>query len=253
NRIPLAMRCLLLRGHGRTILVDTGVGHTNDERFADIYGIDHDHATLTGSLDALGVTPSEVTDVLLTHLHFDHGGGVTRRSESGDLTLTFPEAAHWVSRSHWDWTRESPREQASFLDENLAPLADSRQLALHDGQSPFPNITFEMVDGHTRGQVLPRITDGHRSLWFAADLIPTAAHVPLLWIMAYDVDPLDTLREKADLLKRAVDEEWLVLFEHDPVNACAFVVETDRGFAVRDERPDLPTTWPVHPEPGDTL
>ena len=243
NRIPLAMRCLLLRGHGRTILVDTGMGHKADAKFEDIYGVDHAHSTLVGSLAALGVGPADVTDVVLTHLHFDHAGGASTRAADGGLALTFAQATHHVQRAHWDWAHESPREGASFLAENLDPLEASGQLALRDGDdAPFPGVALHVVDGHTRGQQLVRVHDGTGSLLHAADLVPTAAHVPLLWVMAYDVEPLKTLAEKERLLRRAADEGWTLAFEHDPEVATAGVVETERGFATRDERADLPET-----------
>ncbi len=232
NRIPLAMRCLLLRGHGRTILVDTGVGTKSDAKFEAIYGIDHAHSTLEGSLAALGVAPEDVTDVLLTHLHFDHAGGATTRTASGTLVLTFPEADHYVQKAHWRWAHESVREEASFLKENLDPLEASGRLVLLDSEaSPFENVVLHLVDGHTRGQQLPRITDGEHSVFYAADLVPTSAHVPLLWGMAYDVEPLDTIREKERLLADAAREEWTVVFEHDPEVATARIVETEKGVA----------------------
>ena len=242
NRIPLAMRCLLLRGHGRTILVDTGLGHKETAKFHEIYGVDHDHSTLAGSLGQLGVAPDDVTDVILTHLHFDHVGGATRRTEAGDLALTFPQATHHVQRAHWEWAHESPREGASFLADNLDPLGASGRLALRDGDdAPFPNLALHVVDGHTRGQQLVRVHDGERSLLHAADLVPTAAHVSLLWVMAYDVEPLETLAEKERLLRRAADEGWTLVFEHDPEVASARVVETEKGFSTQNERPDLAT------------
>ena len=233
NRIPLAMRCLLLRGHGRTVLVDTGVGDKSDAKFRDIYGVDLDHSRLDRSLAALGVAPEDVTDVVLTHLHFDHAGGATRYDGRGHLALTFPEADHLVQRAHWEWAQDSPREGASFLAENLDPLAASGRLRLLDGPGrPLPGLELHVVDGHTRGQQLVRVTDGERSVLHAADLVPTAAHVPLLWVMAYDVAPLDTIREKEGVLRRAAQERWTVVFEHDPEVATGRIVETERGFAV---------------------
>ncbi len=235
NRIPLAMRCLLLRGHDRTVLVDTGLGDKADAKFRDIYGVDHAHSTLVGSLDALGVRSDDVTDVVLTHLHFDHAGGATVRTEAGELELAFPQAAHYVQRSQWEWAHESPREGASFLAENLDPLDASGRLVLLDGDdAPFPNVALHVVDGHTRGQQLVRVTDGSRSLLHAADLVPTAAHVPLLWVMAYDVEPLKTIAEKEAVLGQAAREGWRIAFEHDPEVASAGVEETDRGFRAVD-------------------
>ncbi|MGB3541873.1 MBL fold metallo-hydrolase [Rubrivirga sp.] len=242
GRIPLAMRCLLLRGHGRTILVDTGVGDKGTDKFNDIYGVDLDHSTLLGSFTALEVGPGDVTDVLFTHLHFDHAGGATQRTQAGDLEVVFPNADLWVGERHWQWAKESPRESASFLAENLDPLGASGRLRLiGDGDEPFPNVALEVVDGHTIGQVLPRVTDGERSVFFPADLVPTAAHVSPLWIMAYDIRPLDTLSEKERLLDRAARENWGVVFEHDPVTAWSRIVDAERGVATFDERPDLPT------------
>jgi glyoxylase-like metal-dependent hydrolase (beta-lactamase superfamily II) len=241
NRIPLAMRCLLLRGHGRTVLVDTGLGHKADAKFEEIYAVDHGHSTLLGSLGALGVAPDDVTDVVLTHLHFDHAGGATTRTASGGLAPTFPEARHYVQRTHWAWAHESPREGASFLEENMAPLEASGRLVLLDGdEAPFPNVALHVVDGHTRGQQLVRVHDGERSLLHAADLVPTAAHVPLLWVMAYDVQPLATIAEKERVLGRAADEGWTLVFEHDPETVSARVERTEKGFAVVDARDRLP-------------
>ncbi|WP_412062996.1 MBL fold metallo-hydrolase [Rubrivirga sp. IMCC45206] len=241
NRIPLATRCLLLRGHGRTVLVDTGCGDKGDARFNEIYGIDPDAPTLADGLATLGVAPEDVTDVVLTHLHFDHVGGATRR-EGGRLVLTFPAATHHVQRAHWAWAAESPREGASFLAENLDPLAASGMLALVDGDAlGLPHLAAHVVDGHTTGQQLVRVTDGERSLLFAGDLVPTSAHVPDLWIMAYDIAPLATLREKRELLGRAAAEGWTLVFEHDTETASARVEVTDKGLRARDASPALPT------------
>ncbi|MEM1116717.1 MAG: MBL fold metallo-hydrolase [Bacteroidota bacterium] len=242
NRIPLAMRCLLLRGHGRTVLVDTGLGHKADAKFASIYAVDHGHSTLLGSLARLGVGPEAVTDVVLTHLHFDHAGGATTRDPDGTLRLTFPEADHYVQRAHWAWAHESDREAASFLAENLDPLEASGRLVLLDGPDalPLPDVSLHVVDGHTRGQQLVQVGEGAGALLYAADLVPTAAHVPALWIMAYDIEPLTTLREKTRLLERAASESWTVVFEHDPEVACARIEATEKGFRAIGAQSTLP-------------
>ena len=240
NRIPLAMRCLLLRGHGRTILVDTGLGHKTDAKFDDIYAVDRS-TTLEGSLSVLGVAPDDVTDVLLTHLHFDHAGGVSRRDADGRLELTFPGATHHVQRRHWEWAHTSPREAASFLAENMDPIEAAGRLRLLDPDAePFPHVSLVIADGHTRGQQLPLVQGDGGAILFAGDLLPTAAHVPLLWVMAYDVEPLATLAEKEATLARAAADGWWVVFEHDTETAAARIERGERGWRAVDRRPGLP-------------
>ena len=239
NRIELAMRCLLLRGHGRTVLVDCGLGDRYDEKFARIYGLTHDRGVLREALAARGVAPEDVTDVLLTHLHFDHAGGSTTRAADGRLTPAFPNATYHVQARHAAWARASPRERASFLPDHIEPLVEAGVLnALGEEESPLPNVELLVVDGHTRGMQLPLVRGEEGALLFAADLLPTAAHVPLLWIMAYDVAPLDALAEKERLLRRAADEGWAVMFEHDPATALARIT-AGRGFEAVERRPDL--------------
>ena len=242
NRIPMTARCLLLRGHGRVVLVDTGMGDKHDAKFARIYSAGP--FRLLDELAALGVAPEDVTDVFLTHLHFDHVGGAVSRDASGELAITFPNAAHHVQRRQWEWAHESPREGASFLAENLEPLASlpregagGRLSLLEEGDpSPLPETEIVVVDGHTRGQQLLKVVGEGGTLLFAGDLLPTAAHVPLLWIMAYDIAPLDTIEEKAPILEAAARGGWTVVFEHDAHTAAGRIVETERGFAVEGAR-----------------
>jgi glyoxylase-like metal-dependent hydrolase (beta-lactamase superfamily II) len=240
GRIPLAMRCLLAEGDGRVILIDNGLGDKYDARFADIYGIEHEPDELHRSLARAGFSPADVSDVVLTHLHFDHCGGSTTRGDDGRLTLAFPKATYHLQRRHWEWAQVSPREQASFLTENILPLEESGQLRLHEGGAElYPGLELIVVDGHTRGQQLVRFHDPSRSLLFAGDLLPTAAHVPLLWIMAYDVAPLDTLAEKQRILSRAAEKDWIIFFEHDVDTATAHIEVTERGFSAVDKEPTL--------------
>ena len=238
NRVPLNMRCLLLEGQGRVILIDNGLGEKYDRKFAEIYAIDDEHPTLGQSLRAAGFTEEDVTDVVLTHLHFDHCGGSTRRTSAGDLELAFPDARYHVQRAHWDWALDpNLREQASFLDENLGPLADSDQISLLDGQMElFPGIELIPVNGHTESQQLVKVSDEKTTLVYVADLLPTTAHLRLPWIMAYDVRPLVTLQEKARLLEDAVEGGWHFFFEHDPETAVATPQRTKRGIDVVDGR-----------------
>ena len=217
NRIRLAMRCLLLEGDRRLILIDNGIGDKYDEKFAKIFGLDHESATLDRSLGALGFTTDDVTDVILTHLHFDHCGGSTRRSGDG-LSLRFPRAVYHVQADHWAWARTSnPRERASFLSANLDPLAHSEQVRLVGGDTEvLPGIQARVIDGHTRAQQALRIAGQDHTLVYVADLIPTSAHIPPVWCMAYDIEPMKSIIEKEVFLKEAAEKGWTLFFEHDP-------------------------------------
>ncbi len=237
NRIPLSMRCLLAEGEDRVILIDNGVGDKYNDKFRDIYAIDHDSANLHDSLQDAGFTAEDVTDVILTHLHFDHCGGTTQRGSNG-LELTFPNAHHYVQRNHWEWARNpNKREAASFLEENLDPLAESGRLQLVDGEGTLlPGIDMIVVNGHTEAQQLVKISDPSQTLVFVADLLPTTAHLRDTWIMAYDVRPLETLEEKRRFLERAADENWQLFFEHDPEAVVATPERTERGVEATDVR-----------------
>ena len=237
NRIPLHMRCLLLEGEGRVILIDNGIGDKYDAKFAEIFAIDHTHSTLHGSLDAAGFSAADVTDVILTHLHFDHGGGSTTRQ--GDrLALTFPNATYHVQQAHLDWARNpTARERASFLRDNIEPLVASDQLNRVEGAGPlFPGIDVMLVDGHTEAQQMVKISGEEGTLIFVADLFPTSHHLRLPWIMAYDVRPLVTLQEKEAFLPQALAGGWHLFFEHDPAVAVASLGQTGRGIDAVDPR-----------------
>lgn len=238
NRIPLAMRCLLLEGNDRLILIDTGLGDTYTDKFAKIFAIDHEHSELHRSLKAAGHSAADVTDVVLTHLHFDHGGGCTTR-RNGMLALTFPNATHYVQRAHWNWARNpNPREKNSFLEENLEPLASASQLHLLDGDGPlFDNVTVRTVFGHTEAQQMVQIDGDGQTLVFVADLLPTTAHVPLPYVMGYDVRPLQTMKEKEAFLDEAHTEGWHLFFEHDPDVALANLQEGPKGLETTNHRP----------------
>lgn len=240
NRIRLAMRALLAEGDGRLVVFDTGLGHKYDGRFADLYAIDHETATLEGSLAAAGFAPEDVTDVVLTHLHFDHVGGATRRNGDG-LALTFPKARHHVQRRHWDWAMDpNPRERASFFDENLRPLHESGLLVLHDGPGEIlPGVTARTFDGHTEQQQVLLVDGGaaHGTVAYVADLLPTPHHLAPAWTMGYDVRPLVTMAEKADFLDEAEREGWTLFFEHDPSVEAARLARTEKGVVATDPGP----------------
>ena len=238
NRIPLHMRCLLLEGEGRLILIDNGIGDKFGAKFRDIYAVDTAYGELHQSLKQAGFAAEEVTDVILTHLHFDHCGGSTR--QVGDrLDVVFPHATHHVQQAHWDWARNpNPRERASFLAENLEPLAASGQLHLVDGDGElFPGLAVRTVHGHTEAQQLVRVSGPEGTLVYVADLLPTAAHLPLPWVMAYDVRPLVSIREKETFLKEAVAGGWQLFFEHDPYHEVVGLQTTEQGIAVAEARP----------------
>ena len=239
NRIPLHMRCLLLQSADRCILIDNGLGDTYTKKFADIYAVDHEFATLEESLAKAGVAPDDVTDVILTHLHFDHCGGSTRRADDGTMELVFPQARHYVQRAHWEWAAApNVREKGSFLEENLAPLEASGQLRFVEGEEElFPGITVHPVHGHTEAQQIVKISDGEENtLVYVADLLPTTAHLAPAWNMAYDVRPLQTIDEKMAFLTDAVEAGWTLFFEHDPEVAVADLQRTDRGIETTNHR-----------------
>lgn len=238
NRIPLAMRCLLVETGDRLVLIDNGLGDKYDAKFADHFAVDYSDSELHASLRAAGFDASDVTDVVLTHLHFDHCGGTTTRDGDG-FRLVFPNATHHVQRDHWDWANNpNARERASFLRENLAPLGNSGKLNLLDGeQTLLPGLDLIVVNGHTRGQQLVRLTGDDRTMVFCADLLPTATHLPLPWVMAYDVAPLDTLAEKEPFLKEAAERGWTLFFEHDAETEIAEVAYDGRRFAPEGARP----------------
>lgn len=221
NRIPLAMRCLLLVGHGRKVLVDVGLGDKNDAKFRDIFRVEDDPA-LEASLAAAGHPIESVTDVVLTHLHFDHAGGATRR-EGGTLVPRVPNAKYYVQRRNWENAHKpNPRERASYMAENFDPLAEAGVLEFWDGASkPWPGIEVITAEGHTRGQQLLRIEGGGQAVYYVADLIPTASHVRIPFVMGYDMAAIETMSEKRALLERAAAENAWVCLEHDPVTAFA--------------------------------
>lgn len=238
NRIPLNMRCLLIEGEGRLMLIDNGLGDKFDEKFAGIFAVDHEYAELNRSLNAVGYSVDDITDVIITHLHFDHCGGSTKKTADG-LELVFKNARHLVQRDHWEWAQHpNVRERNSFLKENLEPLKASGQLDLLDGPAEIaPGINVMLAHGHTEAMQLVKIADDNQTLVFAADLLPTHAHIPPAWNMAYDLYPMKTIQEKAAFLEKAVENNWHLFFEHDPEVEVASLEKTDRGVKIVAKRP----------------
>lgn len=231
NRIEMTMRTMVLRGDDRVILVDTGMGHKDSEKFHDIFALEFGVFSIPSALAGLGIAAEDVTDIILTHLHFDHAGGCVLRN--GDaLALTFPNATHYLQRRQWEWALDpSERDRASFLPENYLPIDEAGRLQLLDGEEElFPGISLHVVDGHTFGQQLVRVEGDARSLLYAADLIPMSAHVPGPWIMGYDLQPLVTLAEKNSMLARAAKDGDILVFEHDRAVEAGTVLSTEKGF-----------------------
>ena len=229
NLCPWALRALLVKDGDRAILIDNGIGNKQSERFFSYYHL-HGDDSLIGNLTKAGVKDTDITDMMLTHLHFDHcGGGI--KQEGDYLVPTFGNATYWSNEDHWQWaTKPNPREKASFLSENILPMQESGHLkfiALENQQDlPF-DIIF--VDGHTDKQMLPKISYKGHTLVFVADLLPSVGHIPLAYVMGYDTRPLITMDEKARFLNEAADNNYVLVFQHDSVNECCTVKQTDRG------------------------
>jgi glyoxylase-like metal-dependent hydrolase (beta-lactamase superfamily II) len=233
NLCNWAMRSLLVEDGDRLILIDNGIGDKQDAKFFSHYHL-NGNDSLDGSLAAQGFHRNDITDVILTHLHFDHCGGSIRR-EGERLVPAFPNALYWSNERHWQWaTVPNDREKASFLGENILPIRDSgrlRMVPMEEGKhSVFSdNITIRFVNGHTDAMMLPQIRYGERTIVFAADLLPAAAHLPMAYVMAYDMFPLTTMHEKKAFLTEAVEKDYVLFFQHDPVHECCTVKGTERG------------------------
>lgn len=241
NLCSWAMRCLLIEDEGRLILVDNGIGNKQDAKFFSHYYL-HGDDTLDGSLAKHGFHRDDITDVFLTHLHFDHCGGSIVR-EGDRLVPAFKNAVYWSNEEHWDWaTQPNDREKASFLTENILPIRESGQLKFvdmpnvdWDASLPLPqqeftnNISLRFVEGHTAGMMLPQIRYKGKTIVYMADLLPSAGHIPIPYVMAYDMFPLTTLHEKKSFLKEAVEGNYILFFEHDPVQECCTLQQTEKG------------------------
>ena len=230
NLCTWAMRCLLIEDGSRLTLIDNGIGTKQDEKFLRHYYL-HGDDHLIKSIHQAGFSESDITDMFLTHLHFDHCGGSVR-IEGDKLELTFRNATYWSNEDHWTWaTQPNAREKASFLKENIFPIKESGQLKMIDLNKPslFDQFEIFLASGHTDKMMVPMIPYKGRILCFVADLIPSAAHIPIPYVMGYDTRPLLSMEEKERFLKIAADKNYVLFFEHDPIHECCTVVNTDKG------------------------
>ncbi len=243
NLCAWALRNLLIETHDadgkpRLVLVDTGAGDKQDARFFGFYDLPNGK-TLTQTIQDAGYSLNDITDVLLTHLHFDHAGGAVRWADTTRTRLvpTFPNARYWCHSGQWQWAvQPNPRERATYLRENFMPLQESGQLRFTDQDSfNIPTIDLLYVDGHTEKMILPKLTVQDKTLLFCADLVPSASHVPVPYVMGYDVRPLLTMDEKTQYLQQAVQENWLLVFDHDPTCEAATLETTEKGIRVLDK------------------
>ena len=235
NMCNWAMRCLLVEDGERLILIDNGMGDKQDAKFFGHYFL-NGNDSLEKSLKAKGFDFSDITDMFLTHLHFDHcGGSIKYNSDRSKLITAFPNATYWSNETHWEWaTKPNAREKASFLKENILPIKESGQLKfLKEGEDLFPGFKVLWLNGHTGAMMLPQISYKGKTVTYMADLMPSVAHIPLPWIMAYDTRPLLTLAEKEIILPQAAKEEHVFFFEHDGLHECCTVEETERGVRVK--------------------
>lgn len=230
-----SMRCLLVETQDRRILIDTGMGDKQDEKFFSHY-YPNGNDTLEKSLKTAGFSFDDITDVIITHLHFDHVGGAVKKNSDGSYSPAFPKAIYHISKVQWDLAKNpNRREKASFLPENFLPLEEHNQLNLieKDGEL-FDSVEIKIFDGHTLGQIIPYIKYNGSTITYCADLFPSTAHLPMPFIMGYDTQPLITLDDKKRFFADAVNDNFVLFFEHDIYNECCTVHETPKGVRVKE-------------------
>ncbi|MDF2517936.1 MAG: fold metallo-hydrolase [Sphingobacterium sp.] len=235
NMCTWGNRLLLIEEGKRLMLVDTGLGDKQNEKFFSHYYL-HGDATLDKSLKNAGFDRNDITDVILTHLHFDHcGGAIVREGEK--LSPAFKNADFWSNSEHWTWaTAPNPREKASFLKENILPIQESGRLKfVEDSADPFgKEIKIRYANGHTEAMMLPQIQYKGKTILYMADLLPSVGHIPIPYVMSYDVRPLVTMEERVNYWNEIVENEYILFFEHDPINECCTLQHTEKGIRVKD-------------------
>lgn len=240
NMCTWAMRSLLIEDGNRLMLIDTGIGNKQDAKFFSHYYL-HGDDSLDGNLKKMGFHRDDITDVFLTHLHFDHCGGCIEYDDSkSGFRPAFKNATFWSNKDHWQWaTKPNPREKASFLKENIFPIEESGQLgwvSIHENRTAnaFPGVDVFFADGHTDKQMIPIIQYKDKKVVFMADLLPSTGHIPLPYVMGYDTRPLLTMNEKKLFLDEAATKEYILFLEHDPINECCMVRHTEKGVRLGD-------------------
>ena len=242
NMCPWALRCLLIEDGKKLILIDTGMGNKQDAKFFGHYYL-HGDDTLDKSLAKYGFHRDDITDVFLTHLHFDHCGGSILK-EGDKLIPAFKNAVYWSNEAHWEWAiHPNDREKASFLKENILPIKEAAQLQFipdlsefksNPGSSFYSNLFVDFVNGHTAAMMIPSINYNGKTIVYMADLLPSAGHIPIPYVMAYDMFPLTTLNEKESFLRKALNNDYILFFEHDPVHECCNLQQTEKGIRAKD-------------------
>ncbi|MCB9173872.1 MAG: MBL fold metallo-hydrolase [Flavobacteriales bacterium] len=234
NMCDWSMRCMLIEDGDKLTLIDNGIGNKQDDKFFSHFYL-HGNDSLEGNLKKLGFSTDDITDVFLTHLHFDHcGGGIKWNNDRTKFEATFKNANYWTNSRHWKWATEpNQREKASFLKENIIPMIELDQLKFID-KDGFNYFDILLADGHTDAQMIPHINYQGKTVVFMADLLPSVGHIPLPYVMGYDTRPLITLDEKGRFLKEAADKEYVLFLEHDAVNECCTVQHTEKGVRLKD-------------------
>ncbi len=236
NMCSWAMRCLLIQEGNRLILIDNGMGTKQDAKFFGYYYL-HGNDTLERSLNKHGFTSDDITDMVLTHLHFDHcGGSIKYNSDRTKLEPAFKNAKYYSNKKHWDWAiHPNAREKASFLKENIMPIQESGQLNFIDSNTELiPGLTFLEVNGHTEAMMLPIINYKDTTIAYMADLIPSTGHIPIPYVMGYDMRPLATIQEKELILNKALENNWKLFFEHDPTIECVSLERNEKGIRMKE-------------------
>jgi len=236
NYCNWALRSLLFDNGKQRIMVDNGYGDKQDEKFFSFVHL-HGGLGLEGALEKYGYKPEDITDMVISHLHYDHCGGGVKNSNTGTgFEMVFPNATYWVSKQQWEWAKNpNKREATAYLEENILPMQESGQLKfIEDNIELYPGFNIRLYDGHTAGQIIPFISYQGKTVVYMADLIPSSAHINLAWNMSYDVQPLITLIEKEEFLEEAYKNDYILFFEHDAYNECCTIEKTKKGYRVKE-------------------